>query len=127
MSRVPCPPLLTEDEIRGFTKEGEGVADDPEWKSMKATDLGGLGCCDCCHTRCRCNVGGKFPHLTGANYLWLTPHLFSSLCRLGYESSQEACEELLKVCAVDDFENGNLDSSLEIEVPDSSGRKVTTI
>mmetsp|Transcript_48133 Transcript_48133/g.112561 ORF Transcript_48133/g.112561 Transcript_48133/m.112561 type:complete len:1004 (+) Transcript_48133:93-3104(+) len=57
-----------------------------EWGKLKETDLGGFGCCDCCH-RNGGNCGAKFPHLTGANYLWLTPTLFSSLCRLGHQLS----------------------------------------
>mmetsp|Transcript_10515 Transcript_10515/g.19044 ORF Transcript_10515/g.19044 Transcript_10515/m.19044 type:complete len:989 (+) Transcript_10515:131-3097(+) len=57
-----------------------------EWGNLKETDLGGFGCCDCCHRRGG-NCGAKFPHLTGANYIWLTPTLFSSLCRLGHHLS----------------------------------------
>ncbi|CAE8709444.1 unnamed protein product, partial [Polarella glacialis] len=85
---IPVPPLLTEDKIKGrldMTAQEVG-----EWRLAK--DLGGLGCCDSCHHCCNC--GPKFPHLTGTNYLWLTPTLFSSLCRLGRAVSGEAIHAL---------------------------------
>lgn len=74
--------------------------DEPEREECKACggilarDLGGLGCCDFCHFY-GCNCARKFPHLTGANYLYLTPLLFSNLCRLGHDISEEVVEVML--------------------------------
>lgn len=80
-------PLITEEEVRG-----ESVQKDLDsWAGMKTVELGGFGCCDCCHAS-GCNCGVKFPHLTGANYMYLTPTLFSSLSRLGFEVSRELIE-----------------------------------
>uniref|UniRef100_A0A7S1RQN3 Uncharacterized protein n=1 Tax=Alexandrium catenella TaxID=2925 RepID=A0A7S1RQN3_ALECA len=92
--KLPVEPLLTEEEVARTSSWGSRKAEDCEACSgLNVSDLGGLGCCDCCHRK-GCNCGGKFPHLTGANYLWLTPQLFSSLCRLGHEVSLEASERL---------------------------------
>jgi hypothetical protein len=88
----PAPPLLTEAEIVAGEAPALAPGETPK-KELKATELGGFGCCDCCHRR-GCNCGRKFPHLTGANYLWLTPQLFSSLCRLGHELSGAAVARL---------------------------------
>lgn len=87
LEELPAEPLLTEEEVR----QGGGSRRNDEAKatSRRARDLGGWGCCDCCH-RHGCNCGPKFPHLTAANYLWLTPTLFGSLCRLGHDLSEEA-------------------------------------
>jgi hypothetical protein len=90
----PVQPLLTQDELAGRSHdEDELVVSDFEFdaeayeeKDLTQDDLGGLGCCDCCHL-CGCNQGGKWPQLTGANYLWLTPQLFNGLCRLGNNES----------------------------------------
>jgi len=94
---LPVQPLLTEEEILGGVAWGPRKAvkpdEDCEAGDLRLVDLGGFGCCDCCHRR-GCNFGAKFPHLTGANYLWLTPQLFNGLCRLGHEVSQEAVAAL---------------------------------
>mmetsp|Transcript_93528 Transcript_93528/g.273875 ORF Transcript_93528/g.273875 Transcript_93528/m.273875 type:complete len:935 (+) Transcript_93528:84-2888(+) len=96
LEKLPVEPLLTEEEIRSDSwGPRQAVADCEALAGLQTSDLGGLGCCDCCHRR-GCNCGGKFPHLTGANYLWLTPQLFSSLCRLGHELSEEVAEKLAR-------------------------------
>mmetsp|Transcript_16536 Transcript_16536/g.46316 ORF Transcript_16536/g.46316 Transcript_16536/m.46316 type:complete len:268 (+) Transcript_16536:1-804(+) len=64
-------------------------ADEEAFGKMRTDELGPIGCCDCCHLR-GINWGPKFPHGTGTNYLWLSPHWCSSTMRLGYELSQEA-------------------------------------
>eukprot|EP00403_Amphidinium_massartii_P008608 CAMPEP_0178412400 /NCGR_PEP_ID=MMETSP0689_2-20121128/21997_1 /TAXON_ID=160604 /ORGANISM="Amphidinium massartii, Strain CS-259" /LENGTH=984 /DNA_ID=CAMNT_0020033649 /DNA_START=36 /DNA_END=2991 /DNA_ORIENTATION=+ len=94
MSEQTVRPLISESEVVGepvakSTKAvGAKSVDDKQedLAGMKETDLGGLGCCDCCHRR-GANCGAKFPHLTAANYIWLSPTLFSSLCRLGHDLS----------------------------------------
>ncbi|CAJ1435721.1 unnamed protein product, partial [Effrenium voratum] len=63
-----------------------------ELLDMQTEDLGGLGCCDCCHRWGNC--GRKFPHLTFTGYMWLTPQLCSSLARLGHALSQETVAQL---------------------------------
>eukprot|EP00931_Biecheleriopsis_adriatica_P031014 TRINITY_DN18227_c0_g1_i1.p1 TRINITY_DN18227_c0_g1~~TRINITY_DN18227_c0_g1_i1.p1 ORF type:complete len:1023 (-),score=207.73 TRINITY_DN18227_c0_g1_i1:57-3125(-) len=84
--------LLTEEEVTGdLQREVDDFENPHRWCTW--AQLGGMGCCDFCH-RTGCNCGPKFPHLSAANYLWLTPTLFSSLCRLGHEVSAEC------VCAV---------------------------
>lgn len=89
LEEMPVLPLLTEQEIAFGGVEHDGG------NGLKVSELGGIGCSDCCH-RNGCNCGTKFPHLTGANYLWLTPTLFSSLCRLGYDVSWQAIESVTK-------------------------------
>lgn len=84
-------PLLTEGEIRSPTSLSCVL----EGNQFKAKDLGGVGCCDCCHKN-GCNCLTKYPQLTGLNYLWLTPTLFSSLARLGYELSDDAIQQLFQ-------------------------------
>lgn len=94
---VPVQPLLTEAEMCAAS----GPVDiEPDVhtvaggsKGMRYSELGGLGCCDGCH-KCGCNCFGKFPHLTGANYLWLTPTLFGGLCRLGHHLSGGVVRQL---------------------------------
>jgi len=98
LEKLPVQPLLTEEEIRSDVANPKKAhwnteSDRQAWANLNMADLGGLGCCDCCH-RSGFNFGGKFPHLTGANYLWLTPQLFNSLCRLGHEVSQEIVEKI---------------------------------
>jgi len=88
-------PLLTEEEVKG-----QGISKDfgpykDTWAGLQTAELGGFGCCDCCHRR-GCNCGAKFPHLTGANYLYLTPMLFSSLSRLGFEVSKDVVERVAR-------------------------------
>jgi len=86
-------PLLTEEEIQGSAssdESDEGIS----WSHLREVDLGGYGCCDCCHTQ-GLNCGRKFPHLTFTGYLYLTPRLFSSLCRLGYTTSAPAVQAAL--------------------------------
>lgn len=73
------PPSLTPEEIRGEEIES---SDDEDWGDLLPTDLGGWGCCNCCHTS-GCNCGRKFPQLTVAGYVYLSPQLFNCLCRLG--------------------------------------------
>merc|ERR1712217_613035 len=58
----------------------------------KQTQLGGC-CCDYCHTH-NCNCGPKFPHPPNANQ-FLTPQLFNSLCRLGYDGTGDAALALV--------------------------------
>merc|ERR1712050_37177 len=72
--RLNLQPLLTEEELNSVFKSRRRVlaADDP-FSKLKPENLGGLGCCDCCHLRC--NVGAKFPNLTRLNYMMLTPQL----------------------------------------------------
>jgi len=83
MDRRRVMPLLTEDEIRGVQE--------PEFEhsGLFQTDLGAC-CCDCCHTNCF-NMCSKFPHYSNANQC-LTPQMFNSLCRLGFEISAEAVQ-----------------------------------
>lgn len=100
MTNLTVRPLLSKEELEADTPDpqaGWGIGPDTQegWRDLKVTDLGGVPCCDCCH-RSGCNCGVKFPHLTGANYLWLTPRLFSSLCRLGHDLSEEALCKLLE-------------------------------
>jgi len=83
-SNLQATPLITEEEVTGAIGPVVDFTDAIETGKL-AKDLGGIGCCDCCHLGCNC--GRKFPHLTGLNYLWLTPTLFGSLCRLGHEVS----------------------------------------
>lgn len=89
LAETPVLPLLTETEIvyGGVNHDGSS--------ELKVSQLGGLGCSDCCH-RNGCNCGTKFPHLTGANYLWLSPTLFGSLCRLGHDVSWEGIQRITK-------------------------------
>lgn len=83
--------LLTEEEVKsGRPSSGRTLGCR---QALEAEDLGGFCCCDCCHG-IGCNCGPKFPHLSGANYLWLTPILFANLCRLGYEASEEVVAAL---------------------------------
>lgn len=83
--------LLTEEEVKsGKPSSGRTLGCR---QALEAEDLGGFCCCDCCHG-IGCNCGPKFPHLSGANYLWLTPILFANLCRLGYEASEEVVAAL---------------------------------
>jgi len=89
LAETPVLPLLTEQEIVYGGVNQDGSSD------LKVSQLGGLGCSDCCH-RNGCNCGTKFPHLTGANYLWLSPTLFASLCRLGHDISWEAIQRVTK-------------------------------
>merc|ERR1712129_43195 len=85
----PIMPLLTQAEITGWPHDDdELVVEEIEFdteayeeKELAQEDLGGLLCCDHCHLR-GCNQGGKWPKLTGLNYLGLTPQLFNGLCRL---------------------------------------------
>jgi hypothetical protein len=86
------PPLLTEEEIITGKCENDGSAQE-SWGDTKPTDLGGIGCCDCCH-RSGMNGGPKFPHLSGLNYLWLTPQLYANLSRLGYHASEAVIDKL---------------------------------
>jgi len=79
----PVMPLLTEEEIRS----GKEPASEPG--DLCQTDLGAC-CCDCCHTR-GFNLCSKFPHYSNANQC-LTPQMFNSLCRLGYEISADAVQ-----------------------------------
>eukprot|EP00928_Gymnodinium_smaydae_P027933 TRINITY_DN21443_c0_g1_i1.p1 TRINITY_DN21443_c0_g1~~TRINITY_DN21443_c0_g1_i1.p1 ORF type:complete len:1054 (-),score=118.77 TRINITY_DN21443_c0_g1_i1:114-3134(-) len=87
MEGEPCE-LVTEEEVLGIGPSMSNGCDD-----LCPEDLGGLGCCDCCH-RNGCNCGRKFPHLTCTGYLWLTPMLYSSLCRLGFNISGDAVRAL---------------------------------
>lgn len=89
-----CRPLLTEDVICGVGNlETDVLSYDSGLAQTLEAQLGGIGCCGCCH-EFGCNCGRKFPHLSSAGYLWLTPQLFSSLCRLGHAVSAEAVREL---------------------------------
>jgi len=90
----PCRPLLTEELVRGETDPDDDVLDpdDPLAKTLQV-ELGGIGCCGCCHKR-GLNCGRKFPHLTATGYLWLTPELFGGLCRLGRATSGEGVRAL---------------------------------
>merc|ERR1712196_264299 len=60
---VKVQPLLRQDEIAGRPcREDELIVKDQEFdeeafEDLYQTDLGGLGCCDCCHSHC--NVGQK--------------------------------------------------------------------
>ncbi|CAE8718562.1 unnamed protein product, partial [Polarella glacialis] len=80
--------LLSEAEILRSGRESEQEMP-ARWEEseLRQSDLGGC-CCDCCHSA-GCNIGPKFPHLSNANQ-FLTPELFSSLCRLGYRLSADA-------------------------------------
>lgn len=91
MATKPARPLLTVEEVRG---DDEGSA--TPVSGRRAVDLGGLGCCDCCH-KIGCNCGRKFPHLPSiSGYLWLTPELFANLCRLGYSLAGPAIQHMTK-------------------------------
>jgi len=74
---LPVFEHLTEEELLGYR--------DPELdeilEGMQQTDLGGC-CCDCCHKTCFNAFCGKFPKPPTSNQ-FLTPQMFSSLCRLG--------------------------------------------
>lgn len=95
-------PHLSEDEILygapSDVSDEENSSDDAEFqKEMEGLvqeDLGGYGCCDCCHTVGNC--GRKFPHLSFTGYMWLTPQLTSSLVRLGHDLSAQAILDLLR-------------------------------
>uniref|UniRef100_A0A7S1S3C6 Uncharacterized protein n=1 Tax=Alexandrium catenella TaxID=2925 RepID=A0A7S1S3C6_ALECA len=87
----PVRPLLTEEEIRGEQDMARPTLGKGKWGDMLEEDLGGYGCCDCCHTHCG-NAGRKFPHLSFTGYMYLTPQLFSSLSRLGHDLSEAAIQ-----------------------------------
>eukprot|EP00933_Yihiella_yeosuensis_P012914 TRINITY_DN12232_c3_g1_i1.p1 TRINITY_DN12232_c3_g1~~TRINITY_DN12232_c3_g1_i1.p1 ORF type:complete len:208 (-),score=30.59 TRINITY_DN12232_c3_g1_i1:88-663(-) len=98
---IPVQPPITEGEVRGvhswsetdmFDSEGEVEA----FGRMMQADLGGVGCCDCCHVN-RCNFGAKFPHLSFTGYMWLTPKLFTSLSRLGHAMSDAVIQRMLNI------------------------------
>jgi len=105
--------LLSEAEILFPNKYEEGLAggeeDDPLLK-MYPEELGGIGCCDCCHRR-GVNFGPKFPNLNGLNYMTLTPQLFNCLCRLGRA-----------VCTAGIYEVFRNDEEMEEHVPDDGAR-----
>ncbi|CAE8657753.1 unnamed protein product, partial [Polarella glacialis] len=72
--------LLSEAEIlRSGRESAQEMPARWEESELRQSDLGGAGC----------NIGPKFPHLSNANQ-FLTPELFSSLCRLGYRLSADA-------------------------------------
>merc|ERR1719296_685377 len=95
--RFSMHPLVTEDEI-SIGKYGLGEADegdeDPLYK-LYPEELGGIGCCDCCHRR-GWNCGRKFPNLTGLNYLTPSPQLFNCFIRLGRAVSPAAILEVFR-------------------------------
>ncbi|CAL1160885.1 unnamed protein product [Cladocopium goreaui] len=72
--------------------DSEDPTADEELRRMQQEQLGGFGCCDCCHRWGNC--GRKFPHLSFTGYMWLTPQLFSSLCRLGHDLSHSAVMDI---------------------------------
>ncbi|CAK0804641.1 unnamed protein product, partial [Prorocentrum cordatum] len=81
-----CRPLLTEERICGEADtDDDALSSDDPLSKMREVDLGGLGCCDCCHTH-SANCGGKFPHLGFTGYLWLTPTLFTASAASGTPS-----------------------------------------
>merc|ERR1712129_680013 len=87
--RFAVEPLLTEEEVR----TGVAKRDSEPLLNMRPEQLGGAGCCDCCHRR-GFNCGRKFPSLTSLNYMVLTPQLFNCLCRLGRSVSLAGMLEL---------------------------------
>jgi hypothetical protein len=89
---MPARPHITESEVLGQEDVLQASAGE---KTRKSAELGAACCCDCIHGR-GLNCGRKFPHLTAANYMWLTPLTFSSLCRLGYLMSKDAVQVISK-------------------------------
>jgi len=90
-------PLISREEIVEESLEEESEAS--EWEleghSLDDADLGGFGCCDCCHSK-GMNCGPKFPHGTFPGYLYLSPQWCSSLMRLGFNVSPEAIDKVVK-------------------------------
>lgn len=87
------PNLLDEDTL--LSTDEPPSDDEREDVDLLETEMGGLGCCSCCHFgACSCNCGRKFPQLTATGYLWLTPEIFNSLCRLGHALSEKAIQDI---------------------------------
>mmetsp|Transcript_87774 Transcript_87774/g.272825 ORF Transcript_87774/g.272825 Transcript_87774/m.272825 type:complete len:126 (-) Transcript_87774:83-460(-) len=80
--------LLTEEEVLG---RAAPAGHDPRLGKMRQAELGGC-CCDGCHATLCNRCCGRFPAPPTANQ-WLTPQLFSSLCRLGHAVSGPAVKD----------------------------------
>eukprot|EP00928_Gymnodinium_smaydae_P011266 TRINITY_DN14181_c0_g1_i2.p1 TRINITY_DN14181_c0_g1~~TRINITY_DN14181_c0_g1_i2.p1 ORF type:complete len:995 (+),score=233.60 TRINITY_DN14181_c0_g1_i2:123-2987(+) len=88
--KLDVVPHITESEVMG-----ESV---PDWEDFKGVDLedaqyselGGMGCCDCCHTSSLGNCGRKWPQLTFTGYLYLTPQICNGLSRLAHAMSERS-------------------------------------
>jgi len=97
---LSIPEITGEDPMDEFEGEAcdnmEADLHDPEqWDGITTDQLGPFGCCDCCHTN-GMNCGPKFPHGSFTGYLYLSPTWMSSLCRLGFDLSGPAIEEVTK-------------------------------
>lgn len=93
--RFEIQELLSEHEIRsGAVPPSCRQGDDPLF-DLYPEELGGIGCCDCCHRR-GWNCGPKFPNLGGLNYLTLSPQLFNCSVRLGRAVAPAAIVELFR-------------------------------
>jgi len=90
----PIEPPLTEDEVQGRSSTTPGFRHG-DWQHLTTDQLGGYGCCDCCHTA-GLNCGPKFPHGGFPGYLYLTPTWCNSLVRLGFAVSEDAVKAVTK-------------------------------
>mmetsp|Transcript_4523 Transcript_4523/g.11234 ORF Transcript_4523/g.11234 Transcript_4523/m.11234 type:complete len:386 (+) Transcript_4523:1-1158(+) len=94
MEDRPVRPLLMKEDILS------GKACSEEFWDMKQTQLASC-CCDCCHTS-GLNFGSRFPHVPNANQC-MTPQMFNSLCRLGYDLSGPAVQAIAKQSPIADI------------------------
>jgi hypothetical protein len=87
--RVGCQRITKSEVVDGVQPEPDSTGGVPQ---MLRHELGGC-CCDCCHAACNCGMMGRFPDISNGNQ-FLTPTQFALLCRLGFELSGRALDQM---------------------------------
>jgi hypothetical protein len=96
-------PLIKESDVTGKPYEPSEFDfgfDEEDWEEISNfDDLGGFWCCDRCHVGS--NDGtcfgklARWPDLSAANYLWMSPMIFNGLARLGHNESDLPIETVI--------------------------------
>lgn len=97
--KVGCQRITKQEVVDGAQPSSHGTTTGTP--DLYRHELGGC-CCDCCHTGCNCGIMGRFPDIANGNQ-FLTPTQFALLCRLGFELSGSALDEMER-CQVEQMD-----------------------